>query len=106
MAGQAAFRADISGMTNAEPCVITTSAAHGYSTNQFVRITDINGSIPTLRGMDQINNKKFRIIKINATSFSLEDATTFEKINSTGFTPYVTGGFCNLVEPTYIYSGD
>ncbi len=106
MAGQEAHRADISGMTNAEPCVITTLDDHGYSTTQFVRITDINGSIPTLRGMDQINNKKFRVIKIDSTNFFLEDATTFEKIDSTNFTPYVEGGFCNLVEQTYEFTGD
>lgn len=105
MAGQEVHRADISGMTNASPCVITTSAAHGYSTNQFVRITDINGSVPVLRGMDPVNNNKFRIIKIDATSFSLENDITFEKVDSTDFPPYVEGGFCNLVEQTYVYSG-
>ena len=106
MSGQAAFRADISAMTNANPCVITTDADHGYNTHDFVRITDINGSIPVLRGMDPINNNKYRIVKIDSTSFSLEDPITFDKINSTNFPPYVEGGYCNLVEQNFIYEGE
>lgn len=106
MAGQEAHRADISNMTNAFPCVVTTTDVHGYSTHDFVRITDINSCIPVLRGMDPINNKKYRIVVMDTTNFYLEDPITFEKINSTNFPPYVEGGYCNLVEQTFIYSGD
>jgi hypothetical protein len=106
MTGQTAVRADISAMTNASPCVITTVADHGYNTLDFVRITDINGSIPVPRGMNPINDHKYRVVKIDDTSFSLEDPITFEKINSTNFPPYIEGGYCNLVEQNFIYNGD
>jgi hypothetical protein len=106
MSGQEVVRADISNITNAEKCVITTSDAHGFSTNNFVRLTDLNSSIPTLRGMDQINNKKFRVVVIDTTDFYIEDPITFEKINSTDYTPYVSGGYVTLVQSEFIYSGD
>lgn len=106
MTGQEIVRADISAMTNGTPCTITTDAAHGFSTNDFVRLTDLNGSIPVLRGMDELNNRKFRVVVIDTTNFYLEDPITFEKIDSTNFPPYVTGGFCTLVQNNFIYSGD
>lgn len=104
--GQDTFRTLISSVTNADPCVVVTTTDHEYSNNDFIRITDLNSSIPILRGMDQINNKKFRITKIDDTSFSLQDATTFEKINSINFTSYVLGGRCNLVESNFQYNGE
>ncbi|HUU87116.1 MAG TPA: ubiquitin-activating E1 FCCH domain-containing protein [Candidatus Glassbacteria bacterium] len=106
MSGQTPHRSDITNITNANPCVVTTTLEHGYENHDFVRLTDVNGSIPVARGMDQINNKKFRIIKIDDTSFSIENPITFEKINSTNYTPYITAGYCNLVEQTFIYNGD
>lgn len=105
MTGQAAFRADISNITNANPCVVTTVLDHGYVTGDFVRITDINGAIPVQRGMNPLNDGKFRIVKIDDTSFYLENPITYEKINSTDYTPYVEGGYCNLVQSTFIYAG-
>lgn len=104
-AGQTPNRALISNVTNASPCVVVTTADHEYESNDFVRITDVNSSIPVLRGMDQINNKKFRVIKINDTSFFLQDSITFKGIDSTDFTPYVLGGRCNLVEAVFQYNG-
>ena len=106
MSGQEVIRYDISGISNANPCVITTSVANEFVTGNFVRLTDMNGSIPTLRGMDQINNKKFRIIVLSNTTCSLQDPITFEDINSTNYTPYIEGGSINLVQNEFIYSGD
>ena len=106
MTGQEVVRANISAMTNGTPCTITTDAAHGFSTGQFVRLTDLNSAIPVLRGMDQINDLKFRIVKLDATSFYLEDPITFQKIDSTTYPPYVTGGQCTLVQTQFTYSGE
>lgn len=106
MSGQTARRANISGITNADPCEVTTSAAHGYETRDFVRLTDLNGAMPIQRGEDPLNNYKFRIIVTGDTTFTLQDPITFENIDSKTFPPYVTGGFCNLVETTFIYHGD
>lgn len=89
----------ISGVSQADPCVVTTTAAHGYQTNQQVRITDLGiiGPGVTARGMDQLNNKQFLITVINSTSFSLRDPITEEPIDSTGYTAWVSGGRVDMV---------
>ena len=106
MSGQTANRADILGITNADPCVITTTEAHGYSSLGFVRLTDLNGAIPTPRGMNPLNNYRFRIIVTGMDSFKIQDPITFEFIDSTNYTPYVSGGYCNLIETKFEYNGD
>ena len=96
--GVGSLRALISAVTQADPCVITTTAAHGFQTNQIVRITDLGiiGPGVTARGMDQLNNKRFLIVVVNSTSFSLKDVITDEAIDSTGFTAWVAGGRCDI----------
>ncbi|MDP2652176.1 MAG: hypothetical protein Q8O94_03500 [bacterium] len=90
--GVAAFRSLISAVTAADPVVVTTTAAHGLQTNQVVRITDLGSGMPTPRGMDQINNLRFKIVVIDATSFSLKDPVTGEPIDGTNYTAWVAGG--------------
>jgi hypothetical protein len=82
----------IAGVSQADPCVITTTAAHGYQTDQLVRITDLGSDMPTARGMDEINNKRYRITVLTNTTFSLQDPVTDEDIDSTSFTAWVSGG--------------
>ena len=105
MSGQEVVRYEISAITNAKPCVITTSAVNGFATGNFVRLTDLNSCMPVLRGMDPINNEKFRIVVIDTTNFSLEWPVTFKDVDSTNYTPYVTGGSVNLVQNEFIYTG-
>ena len=104
MSGQTAYRADIAAISNANPCVVTTTEANSYATNRFIRLTDLNGVMPTPRGEDQLNNKKFRIIVIDTTNFSLQDPITFKNIDSTNYTPYVEAGYANLVQTEFIYN--
>jgi len=94
--GPTAYRSLISAVTAADPCVVTTAAVHGLQTNQLIRITDLGPDMPTARGMDQLNNLRFRIVVINTTSFSLKDPITDEAINSTAFTAWVAGGRVDL----------
>lgn len=101
--GQLAFRFSIINITNANPCEVTLSDEHGYTNKAFVRLTDLNGSIPIPRGDDQINNYKYRIIVNGTTTFTLQDPITFKPIDSTDYTPYVSGGSCNLVQTEFIY---
>ena len=103
MSGQTPRRTNISGITNATPCEVTTTDVHGYSTGDFVRLTDLNGSMPTQRGEDPLNNYRFRIIVNSTTTFTLQDPITHDPIDSTLYTPYVEGGYCNLIETSYIY---
>lgn len=95
--GVASYRALIAGVTQADPCVITTTAAHGFQTDQLVRITDLGSDMPTARGMDQLNNNRYRIVVIDSTSFSLKDPISDEDIDSTNFTAWVLGGRIDMI---------
>lgn len=94
--GATAYRSLISGVTQANPCVVTTTAVHGLQTNQLVRVSDLGPDMPTARGMDQLNNNRYRIVVINTTSFSLKDPITDDAIDSTSFTAWVAGGRIDL----------
>lgn len=90
--GVPAFRALISGVTQADPCVVTTTAAHGFQSDQIIRITDLGDVGVTNRGMGQLNNNRYLITVIDSTSFSLRDVITDEPIDSTSYTAWVAGG--------------
>ena len=93
--GVPSYHATISNITQADPCVITHSA-YTFQTNQIVRITDLGSDMPTPRGMSQLNNNRYKIVVLGATTFSLKDVITGEPIDSTAFTAYVTGGRITL----------
>lgn len=93
--GQASMHATISGITQADPCVITHST-YTFQTNQIVRITDLGSDMPTARGMDQLNNNRYKIVVLTSTTFSLKDVITGEPVDSTAFTAYVSGGRITL----------
>jgi len=90
------FRANITAVTKALPCVITTGAAHNFQTDQIVRITDLGDQMPTPRGMSQIDGNRYAIVVLSATTFSLKDVITDDPIDSTGYETYVTGGRCDI----------
>lgn len=94
--GAPAYRSLISGVSKADPCVITTTAVHGLQTDQIVRITDLGSDMPTARGMDEINNKRYRIVVLTTTTFSLKDPVSDDAIDSTSFTTWVAGGRVDL----------
>ena len=104
--GQTPHRADILSITNDLPCAVTTTEEHGYATFDFVRLTDLNGCMPTPRGEDPLNNYRFRIIVTGVDSFTLQDPITHQPIDSTNYPPYVTGGYCNLIETNFVYHND
>lgn len=93
--GQDSMHATISAITAADPVVITHST-YAFQTNQIVRITDLGSDMPTARGMDQLNNNRYKIVVIDATNFSLKDVITGEPIDGTSFTAYVSGGRITL----------
>lgn len=101
--GQITERVNILDITNALPCEVTTDGEHGFANKSFVRLTDLNGSMPVPRGEDPLNNYKFRIIVTDVDKFTLQHPITFEPVDSTNYTPYVTGGSCNLVQTTFIF---
>jgi len=100
--GQASSHAAISNITQADPCVVTTSAAHGFQTNQLVRFTNLGDCGAVDHGMAQLNNNRYAIVVINATSFSLKFVETGEPVDSTAFTAYVSGG--QVTNETHVIS--
>jgi hypothetical protein len=96
--GQADAHATISGITQADPCVITHSA-FTFQNNQVVRLSDLGpvGENATDRGMDELDGNRYRITVLTATTFSLQDVLTGEDIDSSSFVAYVSGGQVTLV---------
>jgi hypothetical protein len=101
--GQVPRRASIIAISQANPCEVTTSAAHGYATGDFIRFTDLDYCMPVHRGMDPINDSLFEIVVTGLTTFTLKNHITHLDIDSTNYATYVVGGMCNLDTHTYIY---
>jgi hypothetical protein len=68
----------ITGITQANPGVVTTNLNHGYATGQVVHI---NGVV----GMTAVNGGSFTITVLTQTTFSLG-------VNTTSYGAYVSGG--------------
>jgi hypothetical protein len=105
--GQIPQRAEITSVSIGFPCVITTTEEHGFNTFDFVRLTNLNGMMPSPQnGADQLNNKRYRIVVVDTTSFKIQNPITFEYIDSTNFPPYNQGGKVNLVPTNFIFYGE
>jgi hypothetical protein len=68
----------ITGITQANPAVVTISG-HGYSNGDVVFITGV-------AGMTEVNGKFYTVANVTASTFELSG------VDSTGFTPYTSGG--------------
>lgn len=77
--------ATITGITQADPGVVTTSAAHNYSNGDLVRLTHVVG-------MTEVNRKSYKVANKTATTFELTHAVTGADIDTSGFSAYVSGG--------------
>lgn len=106
MSGQTPVRALINDVSLSQECEITTIDNHLLSTGDFVRITDLNSGMPIIRGVNQINNKRFKIIVTSDTTFKILNPITDEPIDSILFVPYVTGGRVDLITHNFIFHGD
>jgi hypothetical protein len=73
---------DISGITQASPGVVTTSAAHGFSDGDYVKFNVI--------GMTELNSSVYEVEYINTTTFSLIDVNG-TAVDTTGFTAFTSG---------------
>lgn len=74
---------DITGATQADPCVITL-AGHGYSNSDEVAIADVGG-------MTELNNRNFKVSNKAAGTFELQEMDGTD-LDATGFTAYTSGG--------------
>lgn len=70
----------VSGVTAANPAVVTTSSAHGYATGDYVVIRLVGG-------MTQILNKTSRITVTGPTTFSMDD------VDASTYSAYTSGGW-------------
>lgn len=70
---------NITGATQANPVVVTTMTAHGYSNGDNVFIHNVVGMI-------QLNGRSFVIGGVTTFTFQLVG------VDGTGFTAYVSGG--------------
>lgn len=72
--------AALSAATNANPCAITTGAAHGFSTADQVTFSGVGG-------MTQLNSLPATAITVTSPT-----AFTLDGVNSTAYGVYTTGG--------------
>lgn len=75
---------NITAATQTNPCVITTSAAHGLSAGDHVYIQSVSG-------MTELNGRRYLVGTPSATTLSLQD-TGGSNIDSSSFTAYTSGG--------------
>jgi hypothetical protein len=71
--------ASVSAVTNANPCVVTTGAAHGFSTGDTVDFSSVGGTT-------ELNTGTYVITVLTSTTFSLNG------VNSTAYGVYTSGG--------------
>ena len=80
---------DISGITEADPGVVTTSTAHGYTDGDAV---DISG----ITGMTELNGKRFLVANKTSNTFELQDENG-DDVDTSAYTTYVSDGTCEKV---------
>ena len=76
----------ISGVTKANPGVVTTSSAHGLNTNDFIWISGVSG-------MTQLNTRAYRVVKISNTTFSLQSwsGSAWVAVSTSGYSTFTSG---------------
>ncbi len=77
---------NITGITKANPAVLTYSGADTYANGDRVYVSDVVG-------MTQVNNREFKVANVNAgaNTFELQDSDG-NNVNSTGYDTYTSGG--------------
>lgn len=76
--------ATITGITAANPPVVTTSAAHGYSNGDDVFITGVSGML-------EVNGRWFKAANVTATTFELQTIHS-QNVDGSGYDAYVSDG--------------
>lgn len=82
--------APISNITNAAPCVITTSTAHGVPLNWRVRVTGVSG----MKDINTISEDAYYLVT-GKTSNTL----TLNQVNSAAYGAYTAGGIVEYNTP-------
>lgn len=83
---------DISGMTNANPVVVTTTTSHGLSNGTKIAITDVSG-FADAPNPHPVNSKSFYVNNVTSNTFELyTDSGLTTTLDGTTFDPYTSGG--------------
>lgn len=84
--GGGASVATITGATQADPVVITTSASHGFVDGSKIQITDVVG-------MTDLNGNNYFVDVLTSTTFSLySDVSLSTSVDGSGFSAYSSAG--------------
>lgn len=75
----------ITGVTQANPGVVTTSAAHGYSNGDWVYLASV-------AGMTQVNGRYFKVAGVTATTFQLTHYGAGTNTDTSSYGAYSSGG--------------
>ena len=78
---------NISSITRASTGVVTTSSNHGFQSNDYVWIRDVEG-------MEEVNDRAYRVQRINNTRFSLQswNGSSWVTVNTNGYDSYDDNG--------------
>jgi len=79
----------ITAATKADPCVVTTSTAHGYSNGDVIDISEVVG-------MTELNGKRYIAANITSNTLELQDEDAVN-IDSSAFTTYSSAGITERV---------
>jgi len=83
-------QATITGATNANPIVVTTSAAHNFQSGDMVAIHGVGGNTNANSGTGTAYNSGAALIKVLSS-------TTFQLVGVSGNASYTSGGTATLV---------
>ena len=75
---------NVSAITQANPCKVTTAGAHGLATGNLVWLSGIGG-------MTQLNNRFFRAVLVDADEFTLQEESG-AAVSSVGYGAFTAGG--------------
>jgi len=84
---------NITNVTKANPAVVTTSVAHGFTTGDVKKLD-------TIVGMTELNNRVFNITVLTATTFELDNE------DSSSYTTYVSDGWVGSDDSVISKVGD
>jgi Flp pilus assembly protein TadG len=87
MAWASASATDIKGITRASTGVFTTSGGHGLQTNDYAWIRRVEG-------MEEVNNRAYRVQRISSTKFSLQswNGSSWTTLNTSDYDRYDDDG--------------
>lgn len=93
---------NVSGITQADPGVVTTSSAHGFSDGDYVIFSSVGGM--TEVNFNDVTTTVYIVANSTSTTFELTDIDGAD-VDTSGFTAYTSGGTVRTLRAAqYTYS--